>query len=852
MLSDIENIGSRGFEDYLMKINREIFAYGNATHAYVDILLHLKKKNPSDKPNIILPSFIPAKLHRVTLAAGYLPLFYEIDTCCNFNPFEVEKLIDKDTRCIFVVHYFGRPADILPLRRIADKNNISLIEDCAHVLFGELNRKPLGTFGDFRIFSIRKMLVLSDGGYLGISDSVSDFKPSYNRRVRSIYTFSKFLPSRIKSLYFKLTGGSDIFRLAKAPKKGFIDFNRESRLKIMKISRLSSFISRTTDIKKQVEVRRENYIYLINALKEFSFIKPLFEDLPALWTPYSLPALVLNGDRDLLQTELLKFGISCGSGWPESPFDCHLQKTKTLSQNIIEFPVHPLITKEQLKYIIAGCSSFEKKLLQASPAFHQVDVKTTDLKFSLPSNENSLSNDDPGISIKIIGDTGTLTPLRDQWNWLCENADAHIFQTFDWQYIWWKHYGKGKKLHIILFYHNSSLIGIAPLFIDTFKIEGLTILRRLRLIGSSVDDDASGKFISSYSASDYLDVIIHKNYKNTVAEKLVEHLYNNYSFYDSIQFDEISNDSDVFRYIIPRLNELNWEYKATKGEICPRIIIPNSISDFMKSLSSKIRYQLSKIRRDINNRSLFKLKKANSLSELEKEFNEFVRLHQQRWNSQGLPGAFIDSRFKLFLKEVTAAFLQSGWLHLTSVYSENNCLAVECAFKYKSYFYDYLKAFDDQSPLSKYRPGRALLLLLIEEAVNNKFNVVDLLRGGEPYKFEIATEWHWIYKVTINNPTYSFNIRYAVYIFILASSQVRHHIIKEARIMKAQLKNFGINGLTAHYIPMTLRKIRYKLSHTQPIKELRIAGSRNQNGLNTHGNIVETALNNFSNISEKR
>jgi len=118
-----------------------------------------------------------------------------------------------------------------------------------------------------------------------------------------------------------------------------------------------------------------------------------------------------------------------------------------------------------------------------------------------------------------------------------------------------------------------------------------------------------------------------------------------------------------------------------------------------------------------------------------RDLMNFVRLHQQRWNSQGLPGAFIDNRFTLFLKDTTEAFLQNDWLNFTSIYSNENCLAVECAFKFNNYYYDYLKAFDDLSPLSKYRPGRALLLFLIEEAVNNKINVVDMLRGSEPYKF---------------------------------------------------------------------------------------------------------------------
>jgi len=842
----------KNFEKYLTEISKEVFQYGNATHAYVDILLHLKKKSQYDNPSILMPSFLPAKLNRITVAADCTPIFYEIDTRCNFNPLEIKSLIDKNTICIFAVHYFGRPANIFSLREIADKYNIPLIEDCAHVLYGELNRKPLGSIGDYAIFSVRKMLVLPDGGYLTVNRDGSDFKPSYNGRVRSLYTISKVSQSRIKYIYFHLTGGKDLLHLAKKPERGYIDLNRKSKLNIKKISHISSGLTKTADINKHVEIRRRNYTCLLNALKEFSFLKPLYNDLPVNWTPYSLPVLATNIDRDLLQTELLKSGISCGCGWPESSNNSIFPNTKKLSQSLIEFPIHPYMTEAQLKYITSGCRSFENKYLLNKVQNGLVNISYKEQQINYDNN-NSLNNiKESDIEIKIIDNITQFAEFKDQWNSLCEKSEVHIFQTFDWQNLWWKYYGKNNKLNIVVFYHRSELIGIAPFFIDHFKIEDLTILKRLRFIGSNVGDDLHNKFNSDYSASDYLDLIVHSDFKEIVAKKFAEYLFNNYHLYDTIQFDAISNYSYVFKLIIPLLNELNWSYKITKGEICPRIIVPSSISDFMKGISSKIRYQLTKIRRDISNPSLFELKKVQNKVSLEQEFNEFVRLHQQRWNSQGLPGAFIDNRFKLFLKESTEAFLRNGWLHFTSIYSNGNCLAVECAFKYKNYFYDFLKAFDDHSPLSKYRPGKALLLFLIEEAVNDKYEVVDLLRGSEPYKFEIASEWHWIYKVTIGNPKYNFNIRYGIYMFILFSYELKRHLIKEANIMKAQLKNFGIYGLTSHYFPMTFKKIKNRISPVGPAnKNIQIPGTYNQKILSNE-NVINTTLNNYSDITEKQ
>ena len=90
----------------------------------------------------------------------------------NMCPDSVEKLISKRTKAILCVHYAGYPADIVKLREIADKHNIVLIEDCAHALGAETNESPIGSFGDFSIFSFQaiKHMTTIEGGIISIKD----------------------------------------------------------------------------------------------------------------------------------------------------------------------------------------------------------------------------------------------------------------------------------------------------------------------------------------------------------------------------------------------------------------------------------------------------------------------------------------------------------------------------------------------------------------------------------------------------------------------------------------------------------------------------------------------------------
>ena len=102
---------------------------------------------------------------------GAVPVFADVNPLTgNICPESILKLINKKTKAICVVHYGGYPAEIDKISKIAKKNKLFLIEDCAHALGGKHKNKNLGSFGDFSTFSFQaiKQLTTIDGGMLVI------------------------------------------------------------------------------------------------------------------------------------------------------------------------------------------------------------------------------------------------------------------------------------------------------------------------------------------------------------------------------------------------------------------------------------------------------------------------------------------------------------------------------------------------------------------------------------------------------------------------------------------------------------------------------------------------------------
>jgi perosamine synthetase len=335
-------------DQQLTQFSGDIFFYGNASHGLLDVLVWLQRHHRRPRPNVLMPAYLPAKLYRTILAAGYELRSYDITREGEFDPSELAALADQDTLAIFVIHYFGLPADLTAVRELATRRGIFLIEDCALALSGRSEGRLLGTIGDCALFSVRKMLLLPEGGFLVLNRKERPFVPSHSAPVSSLYSAHRFLQTRAKRLYFWLAAGRDPLRVARCPATGYIRLDERHHIKVADISRLSRAIAGAIDLEKVARQRRSNYLRVLEGLRDVAHLTPLRPSLPDGVVPYSLPVRVADGWRDSVREDLRKIGVGCGAGWPESPFDPRATVARDLAQNLLELPMHHLMPQRQI------------------------------------------------------------------------------------------------------------------------------------------------------------------------------------------------------------------------------------------------------------------------------------------------------------------------------------------------------------------------------------------------------------------------------------------------------------------------------------------------------------------------
>jgi hypothetical protein len=167
------------------------------------------------------------------------------------------------------------------------------------------------------------------------------------RRVSSCFSAPRFALQRAKRAYVRLTGGADPLRLVRTGPEGYMDGRPGQELEVKMLSTFTRLRLPFTDVDRVAARRRESFRYVLERLLPCAAVRPMFPELPDGVTPYSFPIVVREG-RDGLRSALVREGILAAAGWPESPFDDRLVRTRALARSVVELPIHQATTRRQL------------------------------------------------------------------------------------------------------------------------------------------------------------------------------------------------------------------------------------------------------------------------------------------------------------------------------------------------------------------------------------------------------------------------------------------------------------------------------------------------------------------------
>jgi perosamine synthetase len=122
---------------------------------------------------VIVPTFTYIASVNAIKYVNAKPIFVDSDPqTWQIDSLKIREKISSQTKAIMAVHIYGHPCDMKEIKKIAEKYNLFIIEDCAEAIGSYYNNKHAGNFSDIATFSFfgNKTITTGEGGMVCTND----------------------------------------------------------------------------------------------------------------------------------------------------------------------------------------------------------------------------------------------------------------------------------------------------------------------------------------------------------------------------------------------------------------------------------------------------------------------------------------------------------------------------------------------------------------------------------------------------------------------------------------------------------------------------------------------------------
>ncbi|HIH0818395.1 TPA: lipopolysaccharide biosynthesis protein RfbH [Vibrio cholerae] len=306
-----------------------------------------------------------------TIQNGLVPVFVDVDIpTYQIKSEMIEAAVSEKTKAIMVAHTLGNTFDLTEARRVADKYNLWLIEDCCDALGSTYNGQMVGTFGDIATVSFYPAhhITMGEGGAVFMKDKeLRKLVESFRDWGRDCYcapgcdnTCGKRFDQQLGSL----PDGYD-------HKYTYSHLGYNLKITDMQAACGLAQMDRVEDL---VQKRKDNYAYLragLASCEEFIILPEATENSDPSW--FGFP-ITIRPESGIERVELLKFmdqykigtRLLFAGNLTRQPYFEHvnyrvvgeLTNTDLIMNNTFWIGVYPGLTQEHLDFVISKCEEF--------------------------------------------------------------------------------------------------------------------------------------------------------------------------------------------------------------------------------------------------------------------------------------------------------------------------------------------------------------------------------------------------------------------------------------------------------------------------------------------------------------
>ena len=353
--------------------------FASSGKAALTFILHALRRISPDRDEVLIPAFTCFSVPSAIVRAGLKVRLGDVDPeTLDFDFRQLQNSLKPKEKLLAVVspHLFGLPANIAKLRDLLDDQGITVIEDAAQAMGGEINGKPVGTLGDVGFFSLGRGKAFStvEGGVIVTnSNRLAD---ALNPVIQELIGQSRARPLKLAAYALALSALTkpSLFWLPKSvPGLKLGETIYDPRFPIKPYSSFQAGLARNW--KKRLmsfqSERKKNVRYWVKVLDSFPWLKPVCGENDLIKKPLPLLRLPVWVQNIRLRDALLNVSESCGLGiMPSYPApvdeikelgftnkDQFYPGARQSAACLLTFPVHGFVSSIDRRRIAAGMAS---------------------------------------------------------------------------------------------------------------------------------------------------------------------------------------------------------------------------------------------------------------------------------------------------------------------------------------------------------------------------------------------------------------------------------------------------------------------------------------------------------------
>ncbi len=347
--------------------------------------------------------------------------------------------------------------------------------------------------------------------------------------------------------------------------------------------------------------------------------------------------------------------------------------------------------------------------------------------------------------------------LRDQWNRLVLQMEhPEVFYTCEWALAVNRAYRSSMKSLLVLAYDGEDLIGVAAFATDAAEKQT--------------------SFLAG-NTGDYCDFICRPERRSEFVATVLGELAKLHL--PMLRLANLPVDSLTSRILRDAAGQNAYRVFSRPAYQCARVVF-GTYEERQKLKQTVVkrkafRYYIKGLER----KGRVAMDHLTSWTEIQMELPRFIQAHVDRFEAGGRKNSNLaSSERQAFLTALAELLSGSGWLTLTRLLVDEQCVAWNYGFEFGDSWFYYQPTFD--AGWREFSPGFCLLTKMIEQACDNpEIHVLDLGLGEESYKGRFATGYRQTLHATITNSAAVHvreKLRYHAASAVKSSSRLEHWV----------------------------------------------------------------------------